>query len=506
MEFECCVVTGGRGFVAKWLVRKLLQSGRWVVRIVDLESAITLDDEEQSSILGEALSSERAVYYGIDLRDKTELLKVFHGASVVFHMASPDSSLNDFKLHYDVTVQGTRNVINACLACKVKKLIYTSSPSVVFDGIHEIINGDESLPYPDKHNDIHSEMKAQAEAMVLKSNGREGLLTCALRPSAVFGPGDKLLVPLTVAAARAGKFKFILGNGDNMCDFTYVENVAHAHICAEQALDPGTSDAAGKAYFITNMEPIKLWEFLSLLLEGLGYQRPKISVPLDLVMPIAWVVEWTYKKLAPYGMAMPQFTPRRIRLLACTRTFNCSKAQNCIGYSPRVSLQEGMRLTIESFQHLRSQVPDVTSRSFDGPSKVYRWLGGGRVADVFLWRDDKQTFGIILALAVIFYFFFLSGYTFIRAAAELLLLIIVVLFIHGVLPSEVLGYSIEKIHPPAFRISEETVQHAFLSIRSTWNSGIAILKSISEGKDWILFLKIDVAVHVAWISFKNLSA
>uniref|UniRef100_A0A0D6R3L8 3-beta hydroxysteroid dehydrogenase/isomerase domain-containing protein n=1 Tax=Araucaria cunninghamii TaxID=56994 RepID=A0A0D6R3L8_ARACU len=266
MDFECCVVTGGRGFVARWLVRKLLQSGRRIVRIVDLARAISLDEEEQSSILGEALKCGRAVYYGADLRDQAELVKVFHGASVVFHMASPDSSLNDFKLHYDVTVQGTRNVINACLLCNVKKLIFTSSPSVVFNGVHGIINGDESLPYPEKHNDVYSEVKAEAEALVLRSNGREGLLTCALRPSAVFGPGDRLLVPAIVAAARVGKLKFIIGDGENMYDFTYVENVAHAHICAEQALDSGASDVAGKAYFITNMEPIKFWEFLSIIL------------------------------------------------------------------------------------------------------------------------------------------------------------------------------------------------------------------------------------------------
>jgi len=113
----------------------------------------------------------------------------------------------------------------------------------------------------------------------LRSNGREGLVTCALRPCSVFGPGDKCLIPLIIAAARAGNSKFIIGNGENMNDFTYVENVAHAHICAEQALDSAKHDVAGKAYFITNMEPIKFWEFLSLILEGLGYERPYIHIP-----------------------------------------------------------------------------------------------------------------------------------------------------------------------------------------------------------------------------------
>ncbi|ERN03599.1 hypothetical protein AMTR_s00042p00178940 [Amborella trichopoda] len=131
---------------------------------------------------------------------------------------------------------GTKNVIDACVECKVKRLIYTSSPSVVFDGIHGIHNGDESLPYPDQHNDNYSATKAEGEALVLNANGKEGLLTCCIRPSGIFGPGDRLLVPSLVASARSGKSKFLIGDGNNMYDFTYVENVAHAHICAEQAL------------------------------------------------------------------------------------------------------------------------------------------------------------------------------------------------------------------------------------------------------------------------------
>jgi len=102
---------------------------------------------------------------------------------------------------------GTKNVIDACIRCKVKRLIYTSSPSVVFDGVHGIFNADESMPYPDKFNDSYSETKADGEKLVMKANGREGLLTCCIRPSSIFGPGDKLLVPSLVAAARAGKSK-----------------------------------------------------------------------------------------------------------------------------------------------------------------------------------------------------------------------------------------------------------------------------------------------------------
>ncbi|VAH91381.1 unnamed protein product [Triticum turgidum subsp. durum] len=124
-------------------------------------------------------------------------------------------------------------------------------------------------------NDSYSETKADAEKLVMRANGRYGLLTCCIRPSSIFGPGDKLLVPSLVAAARAGKSKYIIGDGNNYYDFTYVENVAYGHVCADKTLssEDGANRAAGKAYFVTNVEPIKFWEFMSLILDGLGYQR-----------------------------------------------------------------------------------------------------------------------------------------------------------------------------------------------------------------------------------------
>ncbi|VAH91386.1 unnamed protein product [Triticum turgidum subsp. durum] len=145
-----CVVTGGRGFAARHLVLMLLRSGEWRVRVADLAQVISLDRDEEQGILGAAIREGQAVYASADLRDKAQLAKAFEGAEVVFHMAAPDSSINNFHLHYSVNVEGTKNVIDACIYCKVKRLIYTSSPSVVFDGVHGIFNADESMPYPDK--------------------------------------------------------------------------------------------------------------------------------------------------------------------------------------------------------------------------------------------------------------------------------------------------------------------------------------------------------------------
>ncbi|KAM3285519.1 hypothetical protein P3S67_024318 [Capsicum chacoense] len=318
-EEKWCVVTGGRGFAARHLVLMLIRHEICHVRIADLGPTIKLEPHEEKGTLGQALKSGRAVYVSMDLTNKSQVLKACEGAEVVFHMAAPDSSINNNKLHYSVNVQE------------------------VFDGITGIIDGDESLPYPAKHNDSYSATKAEGEALVLKSNGTKGLLTCCIRPSSIFGPGDRLLVPSLVAAARAGKSKFIIGDGNNVYDFTYVENVAHAHVCAERALASGAA-AAEKAAGNTNTRP---------------------SIPASVMMPIAHLVELTYKLLAPYGMKVPQLTPSRIRLLSRSRTFSSSKASDRLGYSPIVTLQISELMGSTSGQeHPRGFIQAISGLAF----------------------------------------------------------------------------------------------------------------------------------------------
>ncbi|KAK6796451.1 hypothetical protein RDI58_004152 [Solanum bulbocastanum] len=506
-----CVVTGGRGFAARHLVEMLIRYEMFQVRIADLGPAIKLEPDEEEGTVGKAMRSGPC-----------------EGAEVVFHMAAPDSSVNNHQLHHSVNVLGTKNIIDACVELKVKRLIYTSSPSVVFDGVHGIINGDESLPYPSKHNDSYSATKAEGEALVIKSNDTKGLLTCCIRPSSIFGPGDRLLVPSLIAAARAGKSKFIIGDGNNMYDFTYVENVAHAHVCAERALASGgaaAEKASGQAYFVTNMEPIKFWEFVALILEGLGYERPSIKIPASVMMPIAQLVELTYKLLAAYGMKVPQLTPSRIRLLSCSRTFCCLKANDRLGYTPIVPLQvpvlsleidllclviphiqhssltfleidllgwEGLRRTIESYPHLRAE----QRLKKEGPSKASLFLGSGRVADTLLWRNKKQTLTAALVLAAIYFNFIASGFTIITSISTILLVASVFLFIHGRLPQRIMGYKFDKVPVSCFHVSEETSHQVALSVVSGWNSAVKGLKSLCKGADCMFFIKVALSLLI----------
>ncbi|XP_027191591.1 3beta-hydroxysteroid-dehydrogenase/decarboxylase isoform X2 [Cicer arietinum] len=488
---KTCVVLGGRGFLGRSLVLKLLKLGNWIVRVADSTHSLQLHNSE--SLLSEALSSSRASYFHLDLTDKHRIVKVLEGSSVVFYMdVDGSNNSNDFFSCYKLIVQGAKNVIGACRECKVKRLIYNSSADVVFDSLH---NGDKSMAYPWKVDNMLIDLKAQAEALILNANDIDGVLTCSLRPSNVFGPGDTEFVPQFLKLARYGFAKFIIGTGDNLADFTFYENVTHAHICAEEALNFQTVSVAGKAFFITNLEPMKFWEFLSLLLEGLGYQRPSIKLPANLVQYLLSVLKWLHEKLGPRCFNYPLLV-HFFQLALHTRTFSCAAAQKDIGYSPIVSLEEGVTLTIDSFSHLARDAYISRCCGSVDRSKADMLLGSGKVADILLWRDEKASFTCFLGLFFLFYWFFLSGSTFISSSARLLLLATLLLCGHGFLPSKLFGFPIQKVPVSNFKISNTAVKDLVAITVHLWNKGFQDIKGLAQGDDWSAFFKVAVFLYL----------
>ncbi|CAK0781998.1 hypothetical protein CVIRNUC_005526 [Coccomyxa viridis] len=334
-----CLVTGGAGFLGKHLVQQLQDSGRYDVSVFDIRDA--------------GISGVQTVVG--DLRDQAQVEAAVAGCDTVFHCATAApaaANTANKKLMHDVNVRGTENIIAACESQGVARLVYTSSASVVFDG-RDLINVNEDAPYAARPIDYYTETKVLGEKLVLAANGRGGLATVALRPSGIFGEGDPLLVPLTVAKAKEGKMKFIIGSGENLMDFTYVGNVAQAHLQAADALAGSQPACAGKAYFITNAEPRPFWGFLGDLLEPLGYQRPSTKLPWRLIFFIAVLVELIIWLLKPFKtIAASEFTPMRIRIAKATRQLDCSRACQDLGYAPKVAIDEALQRTVKHFSYL----------------------------------------------------------------------------------------------------------------------------------------------------------
>ncbi|KAM8848346.1 sterol-4-alpha-carboxylate 3-dehydrogenase, decarboxylating [Synchiropus picturatus] len=331
-----CAVIGGSGFLGRHLVEKLLARG-YTVSVFDLRQSYELPG---------------VTFHQGDLCDKQALLAALEDVTLVFHCASPAPASEDRELFERVNIQGTSTVIQACQAAGVQKLVLTSSASVVFEGT-DVKNGVEDLPYAQKPIDYYTQTKIQQEKLVLKAcDQRKGFLTVAIRPHGIFGPRDPQLVPILVDAARRGKMKFIIGDGSNLVDFTYVDNVVHGHILAAESLR-ADSPICGKPYHITNDEPIRFWDFMSQVLVGLGYAAPSLRLPYSLVYGLAVLLWLLALLLRPLLAIKPTFTPMRVALAGTHHYYSCERAKKDLGYKPVVSLKEGLARTLQSYPHLR---------------------------------------------------------------------------------------------------------------------------------------------------------
>lgn len=316
------LITGGGGFLGGAVVRKLVGRGD-AVRSFTRTRYPWLDDLGVEQALG-------------DLSDPAAVAAAAGGCDVVFHVAAKAGVWGRYRDYHAVNVVGTGNVIAACLTAGVGRLVHTSTPSVTYSGPVE--GGNESLPYPKRFDAAYPETKAVAERAVLAANGPD-LATVALRPHLIWGPGDPHLVPRVLARARAGKLKRV-GTGPVTVDVTYVDNAADAHVLAADRLAPG-SPPAGKAYFITNGEPVDLWAFLNRVLAGAGLPPVVRSVSPWKARLAGRALETVYRAFRlPGEPAMTRFVASQ---LSTPHWFDISAARRDLGYEPRVSIDEGLK-------------------------------------------------------------------------------------------------------------------------------------------------------------------
>ncbi len=327
------LVTGGGGFLGRYIVEKLLQRG----------------DRVRILARGHYPDLERAGVEGVqaDIRDASRVAEACAGIDVVFHVAAFPAIWGKWKDFYGINFEGTKNVVAGSVVHGVGRLVYTSTPSVVFDGSN-LCGINETYPYPQRYICHYPATKAMAERYVIAANGNQGLLTTALRPHLVWGPGDRHLIPPVLNRARAGRL-FIVGDGSNQVDITYVENAAEAHLQAVDHLQPG-SPVAGQVYFISQGEPVVLWDFINQILERLGIPRVTRRIPCSIVRVLGAGLEVLYNMLRL--SAEPPMTRFLATHLARSHYFDISKARQHFGYHPRITIIEGLERLVSPLRRL----------------------------------------------------------------------------------------------------------------------------------------------------------
>jgi len=280
-----------------------------------------------------------------DITDIKALNTAMKGCDLVFHVAAKAGVWGSKSDYFQPNIEGCDNVIRACKVHGIQRLVYTSTPSVTFAGVDEA-GIDERQPYAAKFLNYYAQSKAQAEQQVLAANV-SNFKTVALRPHLIWGPNDPHLVPRVIQRARAGRLKLI-GKEDKLVDTIYVDNAAYAHILAALKLTEIDSPCAGKAYFLSNDEPITMANMLNNILNCVKLPPVTKRVPSSLAYGVGVLLEWLYLTLGK--KEEPMMTRFVARQLSTSHYFDISAAKKDLGYQPFISIDEGMIRLKESLQ------------------------------------------------------------------------------------------------------------------------------------------------------------
>jgi nucleoside-diphosphate-sugar epimerase len=321
------LVTGGGGFLGGYIVEALVARG-------DRVRSFGRGDYPQLRTLGVEVMRG-------DIRDRDAIAAACRGIDCVFHAAAmPGISMRQ-KTYDEINRVGTQHVLAGCRAAGIVRLVYTSSPSIVFAGDDQC-GVDETAPsgfkWLSSHRAYYSLSKAHAEQEVLAANNRS-FRTCALRPHLIWGPGDTHLIPRLIARARSGRLRRV-GEGTNLVDITYVENAAEAHLQAADALIDDAALAAGRAYFLSQGAPVNCWQWIDEILSLVQVGPVNKSMSLKSAWRIGAACEFAYRALNL--SSEPPMTRFLAAQLARSHWFDIGAARRDLGYQPRVSTAEGM--------------------------------------------------------------------------------------------------------------------------------------------------------------------
>ncbi|BBY31400.1 3-beta-hydroxysteroid dehydrogenase [Mycolicibacterium sediminis] len=338
------LVTGGSGFVGANLVTELLGRGL-EVRSFDRVPSPVEDHPRLQTVVGDitVLDDVAAAVADVDT--------VIHTAAIIDLMGGASVTEEYRRRSFAVNVGGTENLVHASRRAGVKRFVYTASNSVVMGG-QVISGGDETLPYTSRFNDLYTETKVVAEKFVLAQNGVEGMLTCSIRPSGIWGRGDQTMFRKVFESVLAGHVKVLVGNKDVKLDNSYVHNLIHGFILAAEHLVPGGT-APGQAYFVNDGEPINMFEFSRPVVEACGEPFPTFRVPGGLVKFAMTVWQFLHFR---FGLPKPLLEPLAVERISRDNYFSIEKARRDLGYEPLFTTEQALAECLPYYTELYTRM------------------------------------------------------------------------------------------------------------------------------------------------------
>jgi len=316
-------VTGGGGFLGQAIVRQLCAEGHEVVTF--------------SRGNYPALDQLRVTHFRGDLSEYALMKQAMIGCEAVFHVAGKTGVWGKYKDYYQANVIGTENVLLACRELGIRNLVFTSSPSVVYQGKNSE-GHNESLPYNKKYKAYYPQTKAIAEKLVMAANDAS-LKTVSLRPHLIWGPEDPHFLPRLFEKSKAGKLR-ILGSYPNRVDCIYIDNAAKAHLKVFTQLLYDPTPVEGKTYFISQGDPIPISELINKLLATGGFPPVTKHLSPRIARLAGRLLQTSYRI---FGIsAEPVITLFLAQQLSTSHWYDISAAKQDFGYEVDVSLEQGM--------------------------------------------------------------------------------------------------------------------------------------------------------------------
>ncbi|CAA0118938.1 3 beta-hydroxysteroid dehydrogenase/Delta 5--_4-isomerase [BD1-7 clade bacterium] len=348
-DLGTCLVTGGSGFVGKNFVKTLLDKGYKVKSFDIVPSDLEHENLEivQGNICDSALVEN--IVEGVNT--------VFHTAAIIGLKGGRAVSKEYRDQSYAINVDGTKNLLRALQKAGGKRFVYTASNSVIIEA-KNIENATEETPYTNRFNDLYTETKVVAEKWVLEQNGQEGVLTCSVRPSGIWGPGDQTMFKMFFEQIIAGLMLARVGDGTAKLDNSYVHNLIHGQILAAQHLtDGGTSP--GEAYFINDGEPMNMFDFAEDVIVACGRKMPKYWAPAWLVKGVMTIWQELHFRL---NFPEPPLPPLAIERIAFSNYFSIEKARKDLGYEPLYTTKEALDECIPFYRELFEKMKEEAGK------------------------------------------------------------------------------------------------------------------------------------------------